>query len=400
MRRGNLALPVTILFTATIAVAYGFGVYLFASLVPDMREELGLDYAAVGAIGAARQVAFLATALATPAAVPCFGAGRVVSASMLACGAALCGLAMTDNASIAIGLLVALNAVAASAWIPMVSLVSRVVPFAHRGKAIGLIASGTNYGLCANGILVPVLLTGHGWRSVWLAAGSLTLVLCAVLWLTMRRAALLSDPRSEPRQDDPPWRVASASPYLILYALAGLGGLAGVPFANFISAYLREDLRLSVAVSGRAWLAMGVSGAVGGVLLGMLGDRIGLRSALAIATMLLSASGLVVATGTTPTATTLAASGFGASFFSIFGLLPAYVGKTADRRTAPTICGLVECALGLGGSAGSVLGGLSPRLTGSFRPVFVCAAVLGLIMLALTRLLPSELTRRAKQGQR
>lgn len=389
---GRFALRVTIVFSAVIAAAYGFGVYLFAALLPDMRQGLGLGYTAIGAMGAARQVAFLATALASPAVIRRVGAGGVILGSMLVCGAALCGLALTHAPWVAIGLLVTLNACAASAWIPMVSLVTKVVAFRQQGKAVGLIASGTNYGLCANGILVPVLLPSFGWRSVWFAAGGLTLTLCGCLWWTMRSPALRSFGHHGAIRKRPPWRFAIESRYVTVYALAGIGGLAGVPFVNYVFAYIRGDLGLSVAVAGEVGLAMGLSGAIGGVLLGTLGDKFGLRAALATATAILATSGLIEAIGTTGAPLMIGASGFGVSFFAIFGLLPAYVGKTADERITPTICGLIECALGLGGSAGSALGGLTPQITGSFRPVFVCTAVLGLVMLALTPALTSELT--------
>jgi len=388
----SFALRVTIVFSAVTAAAYGFGVYLFASLLPDMRQGLGLGYTAIGEIGAARQVAFLAMALASPAAVRRLGGGGVILGSMLVCGAALCGLAMTHVRWVAIGFLVTLNACAASAWIPMVALVTKVVALRQQGKAVGLIASGTNFGLCANAVLVPALLPSFGWRSVWSAAGCLTLSLCLCLCWTLRNPALRASGRLGAHNEKPTWRHAMGSRYVTVYALACLGGLAGVPFANYVFAYIRSDLRLTVAVAGEVGLAMGLSGAIGGVLLGALGDKVGLRAALAAATAILATSGLIVAIGTTGAALMIGASGFGVSFFSIFGLLPAYVGKTADERITPTICGLVECALGLGGSAGNALGGITPQLTGSFRLVFFCTALLGLVMLALTRVLQSELT--------
>ena len=351
-----------------------------------MRAGLGLGYAAIGAIGAARQAGFLVMALASPVCVRRVGAGRVILGSMLVCAAALCGLAATRNPWAAMGLLVTLNACAASAWIPMVSVVAKVVASRHQGKAVGLIASGTNYGLCANGALVAGLLPGFGWRSVWLAAGMLTLILCLCLRRTLRRAAPLANARAVTTlRDAPLWGRALEPHYVTVYVLAGLGGLAGVPFANYISAHIQEDLRLAVAASGEAWVAMGFGGAVGGLLLGTLGDRMGLRAALSVAAGLLAASGCVVAVATTGGAMAIAASIFGASFFSIFGLLPAYVGKTTEDAIMPTICGLVECSLGLGGSAGSALGGLSPEVTGSFRPIFVSTALLGFVMVALTQ---------------
>lgn len=387
---GRLAWIVTLLFTGVIAATYAFGVYLFPSLIPDMRQSLGLSYAEVGQIAAARQVAFLMMALASAAAVLRFGAGMVILGSVLLCGVALCGLGMVNNASMAAGLLVVLNACAASAWIPMVSLVARVVSYQHQGKAIGLIASGTNYGLCLNGILVPALLADFGWRSIWLAAGIITLVLSGLVWWTLARAFLLTGAISEPVHSAVRWRVAVERRYLVVFGLAFLGGLAGVPFANYLSAYLRDDLHLSIEIAGECWFATGLTGALGGVLLGSIGDKAGLRAALVVATSLLSASATITAFGRTAAPLVFAAGCFGASFFSIFGLLPAYVGKTTAADLIPAICGLVECSLGLGGALGSFLGGLSPQLFGSFRPLYMSAGLCSGLMICLAACLPTE----------
>lgn len=387
---GSLAWVVTLLFTGVIAATYAFGVYLFPSLIPDMRQSLGLSYVEVGQIAGARQVAFLMMALASAAAVLRFGAGTVILGSVLLCGVTLCGLGLVNNASTAAGLLVVLNACAASAWIPMVSLVARVVSYQHQGKAIGLIASGTNYGLCLNGILVPALLAAFGWRSVWLAAGILTLVLSGLVWWALARASLLTGATSGPIRSAVRWRVAVERRYLVVFGLAFLGGLAGVPFANYLSAYLRDDLHLSIGIAGECWFATGLAGALGGVLFGSIGDKAGLRVALVVATSLLSASATITAFERTAAPLVFAAGCFGASFFSIFGLLPAYVGKTTASDMTPAICGLVECSLGFGGALGSFLGGLSPQLLGSFRPLYVSAGLCSGLMICLAACLPTE----------
>lgn len=81
-------------------------------------------------------------------------------------------------------------------------------------------------------------------------------------------------------------------------------------------------MHLSVAIAGEGWLTTGLAGALGGVLFGAIGDRAGLRTALIAVTALLSASAMLTATATSPVTLVFAAGGFGASFFSIFGLFP------------------------------------------------------------------------------
>ena len=60
---GSASVGVTILLTGFVAATYGFGFYLFAQLVPDMRRDLGFGSAAVGTITPAAQCAFLGFAV-------------------------------------------------------------------------------------------------------------------------------------------------------------------------------------------------------------------------------------------------------------------------------------------------------------------------------------------------
>ena len=52
-------LELTLLLTSFIAVTYAFGVYMFSTLLPDMRAALGLNYTEIGWITGLGQVGFL-----------------------------------------------------------------------------------------------------------------------------------------------------------------------------------------------------------------------------------------------------------------------------------------------------------------------------------------------------
>jgi predicted MFS family arabinose efflux permease len=386
------AWAITLLFTAVIAVTYAFGVYLFPLLLPDMKSALGFGYAEAGSIAGLRQIAFLLTAMLSGAATVRLGAGTVILGSVVVCGVALCGLAMSPNLWTVAVLLIVMNACAASAWIPMVSLITKVVDYRHQGKSVGLIASGTNFGLCLNGLMVPVLMSEWGWRSVWLATGGLTVLLAVPLWAVLARASLMKGPLRQ-KSEEPParnWRGVAVPRYLFVYILSFLGGLAGVASANYMSAYIRSDLHLSIVIAGQVWLVMGVAGATAGIAFGAVGDKLGLRAALLGAATLLGSSAVLIAMGRTEGILLIAGACFGGSFFPIFGLLPTYVGKTSEPGFTAIICSVVECALGLGGAVGSFLGGLAPHVFGSFRPVYLSAAIVAALMIGVISKLPGE----------
>jgi MFS family permease len=47
---------------------------------------------------------------------------------------------------------------------------------------MGLISSGTSYGVFINGLLVSFLTLHGGWRSIWLSAGLISVALCVAAW--------------------------------------------------------------------------------------------------------------------------------------------------------------------------------------------------------------------------
>jgi MFS family permease len=170
-------LALTLLLTAVIAATYGFGVYLFPVVLSQMKHDIGFDYAQAGYITAARQLANVAMALLSGLAAARFGAARVVLAATALSAIDLAGLAFIDKTWMMGTALVTLNACAAATWVPMMALIAPLIDERHQAKAIGVIGSGTNYGVLLNGLMVPALLASWGWRSVWLVSAVLTAVL-------------------------------------------------------------------------------------------------------------------------------------------------------------------------------------------------------------------------------
>ncbi|WP_158940490.1 nitrate/nitrite transporter [Burkholderia sp. S171] len=398
-------LAVTLLLTAVIAATYGFGVYLFPVVLPQMKQDIGFNYAQAGYITAARQLANVAMALLSGLAAARFGAARVMLVATALSAMDLAGLAFANNTWMMGAAIVTLNACAAATWVPMMALIAPLIDERHQAKAIGVIGSGTNYGVLLNGLMVPALLASWGWRSVWLVSAVLTAVLSGVIVLVFAR---LGGGSATPSRDTSPrqtkrfgLRRMLSRQFLLVYAIALLCGFAGVPFITYFSAYSHDDLHLGLDVTAHAWALVGLVGVVSGLVLGMIGDmrgtpdrnghtqRDGMRPALVSAGVMLSCASLIAASRPGGYALMVAAVALGFSFFPIFGLLHAYVGKTSEPALAAMVCGICEAAFGVGGALGNVLGGLCKTLFGSFQPVYGLASAASIILVGLAFLVPN-----------
>ena len=154
-RHSNSLLVVTVInFAAMIAVTYGFGIYLFTALAPAMMRDVGFSYYEMGVITGITQVGFLVFALCSGLVTAIFSAFTIMRFSLVMCALSLGGLYLADSV-FAVGLCLTLLAgCAASVWTPMAEATQSLLRAEHQGKALGLMSSGTAYGVFAKSIIM------------------------------------------------------------------------------------------------------------------------------------------------------------------------------------------------------------------------------------------------------
>lgn len=384
----------TILFTGYIAATYGFGVYLFPALMPDMIADFAIGYGGAGTIASLTQVGFLVSSLVSGLMTEKIGATRLVNLSMLVCVACLGLVPLAPNAFCLAVLLIIMGATSASVWVPMVAIAKLSIPARHQGKALGLMSSGTAYGLFVNGFSIPLLLPAHGWHMVWTLSAGLSGVLLVIGLLALRGAV-----KAPGRREPAPANAGGGVPYrqmlldprnLLIPGMMFLSGIAAMPSQNYLVALVQDELGYGVDAAANIWKAIGFIGMFGGFAMGIVADYITVRRALA-----LSYAFLAVAVGTFLHHGTLAeiylgAALFGLAFNAIFGLIPAYVSLTYPARMTAPIFGFSNVMLGLGAMAGNMIGGLTKEATGSFQTSYALAAGTVVVLFLVTLMLRGE----------
>jgi MFS family permease len=386
------AIGIAVIFTLFVAVAFGFGVYLFALVVTAMRANIAFDYAAMGIVTGGAQIAYLSAALLCPLLTHRFGAGQVIVGAVTASGLLLLSFAGIHSVAQAGIILAGLGAAAALMIVPTVGAISRSVPFAYRSRVNGLVSSGTAYGQVVNGMLVPLMLTGHGWRSIWLVTGAVSLVVMVLGFVALRVLA----PHVFTR-DALPHTTLSAAPVTIftarnltIWIMFALAGLACGPWQNYVSSFLAEERGRSLQSIGQLWSIVGITGLFSGFFAGMLADKTGVRIALIVSFIALACSAFLIAFQTGSWPLRAGAACFGWAFYAIYGLIPAYISKTAEPFAATKVFAIANVFLGLGTTFGNVIGGRIPGWSGSLQGVFIAASVLACAGMIVTMMLPDE----------
>lgn|GEM_PF-438179 len=390
---------ITVLLTSFVAATYGFGFYLFSQLVPDMRADLGFDMTVVGMITAAGQLGFLAFAILGAWLAPRIGGGQVVIGSVALCAACLMLLPLTDSILVVAILLTILGGTAASVYVPMVEIVSRAIAYEHRGKVLGLVSSGTSYGVFVNSLLVPYFVLNDTWRGVWFSVGAGTFVVTAIAIVTFWKLGLFRHTPEPPRAAAEGARSGGLlgglrgviAPWvLVIWVITFLNGFSTLPFQNYLSPYLREELGFPVEFAAWVWGVIGFIGMFAGFVVGWASDKTGVRMALVFTYVCVFAASAILVLAPTQTLAIGAGVLFAVAFYPIFGLVPAYVAKTASGAQATVVFGVANVTLGVGGMMGNYFFGVLASAAGTFVWIYVAIAATALLLAVLSIVLPSE----------
>jgi predicted MFS family arabinose efflux permease len=275
----------------------------------------------------------------------------------------------------------------------MVEVSRDLVAAQHQGKALGLMSSGTSYGVFINSFLLTWLLPAFGCRSLWWATALFVLLLTLFALLRLRRAGVRKDGRdtaSAPPKQSFHQRLARLpkGPSIAILTMMFLNGLSCMPYQTYLSAFLLAEAGYSDQMAAYAWRIMGLIGMVSGFALGALADRITVRWAMVVTYGILSLSCLTLLTsigGQSPIFVGIAAILFGLSFYPIFGLVPAYISQVFGEGDAALIFAFGNIALGLGGMLGNMAGGWLKQSLDSFQPIYwiMLGAAIASILLSL-----------------
>lgn len=390
-------IQISIFFTAFIAVTYGFGIYLFSVVVSDMKADIGFDFMVVGIITGCAQIAFLIAALLSGIVAPRFGAGRVILGSVVICGICLPCLGLFRNIWVIALLLIILGGCAASVWVPMVEVVGRFIPFKHRSKVLGLMSSGTSYGVFINGLIVPYFITHHHWSNIWMAVGAGTIMITVLSVFTLARCGVFGSNSADSAESKSDTSLVGgfSKDYItftnvIIWLMLFLNGLSCIPFQTYLAPYIRDELMFPVEVAGKIWSIIGFVGMGGGFAIGALSDKTGIRFALTMTYLFLAIAAIMVCIHSAQYQFVVAGIAFGLAFYAIFGLVPAYIAKTSTPAQSTVIFGIANLTLGLGSMLGNFIGGWSKTVFGTFLWTYVGILAIAIISIVMTWFLPNE----------
>ena len=356
-----------------------------------IRQSFGLYLAPVSeGLGTGRETFSLAMAiqnivLGLPLAglvADRIGGRRVAAAGGLLYAAGLAAISVLASTGGLIGGLglVAGSGLSAVSYVVILGAVGKVVTPERRSSAFGVITAAGSFGMFA---MVPVsqaILTAVGWETAFLVLAGIV-GSTALLALRLPGGAPVHHPDAV--ESEPFWEVVASAArnrnYWLLVSGFFVCGFHVAFVANHLPAYLGDQ---GIGDSAVAWsLAMiGLLNIAGSWTFGRLGDRYRKRTLLSV---LYGSRALTFSLFLVIPLSPTTAIAFGAIIgFIWLGTLPLTSGAVAaifGVRHLGTLYGVVFLSHQVGAFIGVWLGGRVFDATGDYTPVWILAAILGVL---------------------
>ena len=365
--------PLLISFVCTVltGIAYGFGMYLFPMVMPEMMKDLELSYPLIAVVSGTAQISpYLAIPLAGFLTYR-FGGLKVVVGIQLLGALLLVGYFSVDSMAGLTVVTFLIRSWPTMTWIPLVSVASDHIPFNRRGTMLTICSSAACFFLFVDGIVSSWFLKFSHWRVMWLAVAAMTLLCCILSWVAIKRARLWQfrsqrDPEkyTSQRGGISEWMMSRAG--MVINGLFLTGGFSFVGFQMYLAAFLRDELALGLDITGIMWSVMGISGIIGGIVLVIATDRLGARACMFTVFFLGTLSSLVVCIFNSNAIYLAMAVAFGLAQAAFYGIGPAYISKVLPRHTASNAFTIGSMIMVTGSVISNISGGWTQGLTGSF----------------------------------
>ncbi len=380
----------------------GISMHSFTVYVGPLEAEFGWTRRA---ISAAMALGTVGAALAAPLVGRLID--RVGARFVMAAGASLLGvvallLPRTDSLPYFYALYGIAGVGQSAATVVPISVVISHWFKARRGRALGIVMTGTGLGAMLTVPLTTWIVVNWGWRTSYLVGGCiiLSMVPLSLLFVRTRPAekGLLPDggivSEAEPEENEGltlPEAIRTASFWLIavmmfLHSLATMGILIHLmPYLTDVG-HLAGTAAMVISIYG----GMTVIGKIG---IGFVTDRVGVRTALAVTYVLLVAGVLLLMGSTTSWVAWLFAVAFGFSAGAPLVINPALTAICLGLRHFGAVFGVLTLVGTIGVGTGAFLTGAIYDTAGSYTPAFALYIFL-LLVAALCGFRAREISRR------
>ncbi|MBU0944586.1 MAG: YbfB/YjiJ family MFS transporter [Proteobacteria bacterium] len=396
-----------IVFSGILAIVavLGLGRFSLGMILPSMGSDLNLSYSRMGFIGTGNFIGYLLAVVVSSRMVKLLGYRTVISGGIFLVGTSMIVVGGANGFWLALTAFFCTGIGSGLANVPVMVLISHWFGSSMRGRATGLVVSGSGLGIMLTGLLVPAInnwaADGQGWRTNWLILGSLVLAIglvCALLIRNRPQDLGLTNIETSPKrkEDNQPDLLSKQAKttgkrvFLHLGSIYFFFGFTYVIYVTFVITTLINDYSFSEAVAGRFWFWFGLLGIFSGPLFGSLSDHLGRGRTLALVFTLQAVSHLLLALNPLPGSVYFSIALFALCAWSVPSIVAAANSDYLGPLKAASGFAAITLLFGIGQISGPALAGILAEKSGSFSQAYLLASVLTVAAAMLSLFLPKS----------
>ena len=359
------------------AVSQSFGRFTYSVLYIEIRDDFGLSNTVAGGIGSLNLVGYLIGSVLVAFTIGKLGLVKTAKYGLAGVVIGLLLLSWSPNSFITLVALFLTGLSAAGVWITTPALAANLLGSDRKGLAIGWVTTGVGLGFFAACVFDAVI---TDWRSVYGLETIIGLTALALLAFTIRTSA---NPAANSGLS--PTTLKQIPGWLNLCATYGFFAVAVSLAMTFSAALLEEDAGFQEGSASLTFALIGLGLALGGPVMGWLGDRIGSNSAQLVSLTCLTVSCALIATGH-PVGAPMSTLLFGVAFTGVVVNITTKVRSYLSAEAFGAAYAVLTFVFGAGLAVGPQLGGIIADSSGSFQPALVLASSFAAGSLFLTLL--------------
>jgi MFS family permease len=379
---------IVILGVLVVMCAIGVGRFAFGMLLPSMGEGLALSYPQMGVISTSNFIGYLVGALVAGRLIVRHGARRLIAAALATISVSLVIISMISSFWLVLVLFTVTGLGSGSANVAMMGLISYWFQRSLRGRASGLVVSGSGFAIMLTGLIIPVINSTFGpkgWRVGWFVLALLVVLVAAISGLLLRNhpqdvglapaGHAVEDVHSHAPVPEGERRRATWQLGMIYFAF----GFSYVIYATFIVTTLVQQRGFSESTAGWLWFAFGFFSIFSGLIFGALSDHTSRRTGFAAVFAMQAIAFVLLGIPLAAPFLYLSVILFGLSAWSIPGIMGAAIGDYMGPRQAVRSLGIITGFVGIGQATGPVVAGVLAEWSGTFDSSYLLAAVFAVL---------------------
>ena len=339
--------------------------------LPAMRDSLDLSYSQAGSLITSMSVLLMVGSLSFGVLASRYGSRYIVGTMAIVSGAAMFLFGASPNYLVALAMSGVIGLASAGCTTPVMGLLSSWFAPHNRGTAAGLAASGGGISFIIVGALVPWMSSldpVDGWRHSWYVLAGITMASGFLALAFLRDRPRQSGKQIAPRGAWPVTVYRNPTVWLIA-SLAFCSGWSVGLYTTFFGVYLEQN-EISLEVSGRLWMLLGLLAIASGVLWGTLSDRLGRRAAFSLSFVGFGAGILLFWLLPVLGGSIVSVVLVGVSIRGTYTICAASAGDYVAIQFSAAAFGLMGVGAGLGSAIGPITGGYLADVTGALEWTF------------------------------